>query len=514
MDAVDREVEEVIAEAQRFGASSAYPDPATLHLHVLAPAVPAVPAPAGAATVQQGWLEAVRDGIAEEFRRDPASIYLGEGIGERGGSFGQSKGLWKEFGGARIVDTAISELAFTGAAAGAAATGTRAIADLMFADFLFEAGSQIIHQAAKLRYLTNGRIGGSAVIRAFHGMIKSAGAHHSGSYYTLWGHVPGLIVAVPSNPADAKGMIKSALRSGDPVVFLEHKSLISTKGLVPVGDYTVPLGVAAVVRPGTQLTIATLGLLVGKSLEAATKLEQLGISVEVIDLRTIAPLDVETVAASVRRTSRLLVVDEAWSLYGVGGEVAQAVQERAFDYLDAPIGRLHTQAVPFPFSPTLDSIVGVSVEQIVAAARRVFAGESLVSSAPTASPAPALAATQVAVPAAPGAAPQPAQQVVAVAPAPVPVAAPAPAPVADNPVPAGGVAIRIPNMDLTITEAKVVYWLKKTGDPITLGEPVAEVETDKSLVQIESPAAGRLAQITAQVGTVLPLGATIGYIAQ
>ncbi len=495
LDAIDREVAEIVAAAQRFGDSSPYPDPATLHHHVLAPAVPAVPAPANVATVQQGWLEAVRDGIAEEFRRQPASIYLGEGIGERGGSFGQSKGLWKEFGGQRIIDTAISELAFTGAAAGAAATGCRAVADLMFADFLFEAGSQIIHQAAKLRYLTNGRIGASAVIRAFNGMIKSAGAHHSGSYYTCFGHCPGLIVAVPSNPADAKGMMKSALRSGDPVVFLEHKALISTKGLVPVGDYTVPLGVAAVVRSGTQLTIATLGQLVGKCLEAAAKLEQLGVSVEVIDLRTIAPLDVETVAASVRRTSRLLVVDEAWSLYGVGAEVAQAVQERAFDFLDAPIGRLHTPAVPFPFSPTLDAVVGITVDQITAAARTVVAGESLVVAAPV---------STLSIPVTP---------VAVAAPVAAPAQAPAPAHAASSPAPAGGVAIRIPNMDLTITEAKVVAWLKKPGESVSLGEPVAEIETDKSAVQVESPAAGRLAQITAQAGAVLPLGATIGYVA-
>lgn len=496
LEAIDREVAEIVAEAQRFGDTSSYPDPATLYHHVLAPAVPAVSPPANVATVQQGWLEAVRDGIAEEFRREPTSIYLGEGIGERGGSFGQSKGLWKEFGAARIIDTAISELAFTGAAAGAAATGTRAIADLMFADFLFEAGSQIVHQAAKLRYLTNGRIGASAVIRAFCGMVKSAGAHHSGSYYTCFGHCPGLIVAVPSNPADAKGMMKSALRSGDPVIFLEHKAMISAKGPVPVGDYTVPLGVAAVVRPGTQITIATLGLLVGKSLEAAAKLEQLGISVEVIDLRTIVPLDVETVAASVRKTSRLLVVDEAWSLYGVGAEVSQAVQERVFDYLDAPIGRLHTPAVPFPFSPTLDAVVGITVDQIVAAAQRVFAGESLVTFNPT-----------------PAATPIPAT-VAAVAPALASESTPEqpPIPKTNSSIPVGGIEIRIPNMDLTITEATIGLWLKQPGETVLLGEPIVEIETDKTSVQIESPAAGRLAHITAQPGTVLPLGATIGYI--
>ncbi|MGA2500591.1 MAG: thiamine pyrophosphate-dependent enzyme, partial [Tepidisphaeraceae bacterium] len=359
--AIDRRVEEEIEEAIRFSESSPDPDPAKLFDHVYAepihPPMPATP-PAGDCpdfragadtrqdrgdvspkmglsplpareTVQKGWLDAVRDGIAEEMRRDPNLIYLGEGIAERGGCFGHSKDLWKEFGGRRVIDTPICELAFTGAATGAAATGCRAVADLMFADFMFDAATQIIHMAGKLRYMSNGQVGVPLLVRAPMGMIKCAGAHHSGTYYPAFGHCPGLIVVVPSNPADAKGLVKTALRAGDPVLFLEHKALFSSKGQVPVGEHLVPFGQAAVALPGTDLTIATCGLHVRTCLEAAAELQKKGVSCEVIDLRTIVPLDVETVAASLHKTGRLLVVDEAWSMFGVGAELAAAMMEHA-----------------------------------------------------------------------------------------------------------------------------------------------------------------------------------------
>ncbi len=261
-------------------------------------------APADAQVAVQGWLEAVRDGITEEMRRDPHIIYLGEGTGERGGSFAHTKGLWHEFGANRLIDTPIAELGFTGAAIGASATGCRAVADLMFADFMFEAASQIIQQAGKLRYMSNGQVNVPMIVRCSWGTVKCTGPHHSGAYHPVWAHCPGLIVVVPSNPADAKGLMKTALRANDPVMFLEPKALFATKGPVPLGDYCVPLGVAKVVRSGQDLTMVSCGTPLYRALDVAEQLAGQGVSCEVIDLRTIVPLDVDTIVASVAKTRR------------------------------------------------------------------------------------------------------------------------------------------------------------------------------------------------------------------
>ena len=493
---IERRLDEQMREAIRFSESSPDPDPARLYDHVYAePLNPPMPPPAPAPhkTVQQGWLEAVRDGVAEEMRRDPNIIYLGEGIAERGGCFGHSKDLWKEFGGKRVIDTPICELAFTGAATGAAATGCRAVADLMFADFMFDAATQIIHMAGKLRYMSNGQLNVPLLVRAPMGMIKCAGAHHSGAYYPAFGHCPGLIVVVPSNPADAKGLMKTSLRAGDPVLFLEHKALFSSKGKVPAGEHLVPLGQAAVVRPGKDLTIATCGLLTRVCLEAAEQLKPQGVSCEVIDLRTIVPLDIETVAGSLHKTQHLLVVDEAWSMFGVGAELAAAMMEYAFDDLDAPIGRLHTQRVPFPFSPSLESTVMVTAPKVVAAAQAVFSGRAPLPRHPgVARRAPDQPVTATAFAAA--------------------VHPKAPA-AAEAPIPSGeGVPILIPNMDLTIEEARIIRWKKGLGQSVRAGECVLEVETDKSTVEIESPANGVLVKMLAAEGDVVALGHPVGLI--
>lgn len=496
LDAIDRRQDEIVAEAVRFGETSPEPDPATTWDHVYAEPInpPLPPEESPVQTLQQGWMEAVRDGIAEEMRRNKATVYLGEGVGERGGCFGHTKGLWQEFG-SRVIDTPICELAFTGASVGASATGCRAIADLMFVDFLYEAGSQIAQQAAKLRYLSNGQVSVPMVVRAPIGMVKSAAAHHSGSYYPAWGHIPGLLVAVPSNPADAKGLIKTALRAGDPVLFLEHKALFSSKGPVPIGEHFLPMGVAAVVQPGTDLTLVTCGLLVRVCMEAAAELQQQGISCEVIDLRTIVPLDVETVAASLHKTGRLLVVDEAWSMFGVGAELSAAMMELAFDDLDAPIARLHTERVSFPFSPVLDEVAAVSAPKIIAAARELMAGRVT----PMKHPKAARRATPAAFPAAPQASSLKPQ-----------------APAASDPKPQvfpdEGVAILMPNMDLTIEEAKIVHWIKKVGDSVRAGEGVVEVETDKATLEIESPASGVLVKTLAAEGEVVRLAQPVGIL--
>jgi 2-oxoisovalerate dehydrogenase E1 component len=500
---IEDEVDEVLRDAVDFARRSPSPDPATATLHVLAePVNPPLeyldPAAGPRETVVQGWMDAVRDGIAEEMRRDPHIIYFGEGTGDRGGSYGHTKNLFKEFGGGRMIDTPICELGFTGAAIGASATGCRTVADLMLADFLFEAGGQIVLQASKLRYMSNGQVSAPMIVRAGVGSVKNAGPHHSGSYYPVWAHCPGLIVVVPSNPADAKGLMKTALRASDPVIFLEQKSLLSSKGPVPTGEYYIPFGQANVVRQGTDLTIVSCGLWLQRSVAAAEQLATAGISAEVIDLRTIVPLDTATILASVKKTGRLLVVDEAYAMCGIGAEIAAIIMEEAFDELDAPVGRLHTDPVSHPFAPILEDTVTASPERIAAAAKAVIEGRPPRQIRPagftpkTVAPPPA----PVAVPAVPTA----------------PAAAPVTSQATAAPAIVGGVPVIMPNMDLIITEATIVGWFKKIGERVGKGEALLEIETDKAVTSIESPADGVLAEILADKGAVVPLGQQLGTI--
>ena len=498
--ALDARVGQEIAAAVQFAESSPMPDPATANDHVLAeplnPPVafsPSVTTPTK--THELNWLDAVRDGIAEEMRRDSHIIYLGEGIGERGGSFAHTKGLWKEFGAGRVIDTPISELGFTGAAAGASATGCRAVADLMFIDFLFDAASQVVLQAAKFRYMSGGQVHAPVVLRASIGAIKNAGPHHSGCYYPVYAHCPGLIVCVPSNPADAKGLMKTALNASDPVIFLEHKLLFSLKGPVPVGQHYVPFGRANVVRPGRDLTLVSCGAYLHRCLEAAPLLAKDGVDCEIIDLRTIVPLDVESLVASVATTGRLLVVDEAHPMCGIGAEIAARMMEHAFDALVAPVGRLHPDPVTEPFSPALENAIVVTVEKIVAAAKAVVAGK------PNPPRRPRAEAPKSVADAAPTLA------TVAAA------ASPLPATAAEGKKPAApGVTVLIPNQDLTVTEATVVRWLKKVGDFVQAGEPLLEVETVKAISQVESPASGTLVEILVSDGMTVGLTEPLGTI--
>jgi len=494
LDTIDAKIEAVVQEALEFARQSPEPDSSTAFFHVFAE--PLNPADALRATPKTGgvttsWLDAVRDGIAEEMRRDPAILYLGEGTGERGGTFAHTKGLWAEFGAKRMVDTPISEQGFTGAAVGASATGARTVADLMFADFMFEAAGQIVLQAAKLRYMSNGQMNAPMVVRVGAGAVRSAGPHHSGAYHPVWAHVPGLIVCVPSTPADAKGLMKTALRASDPVMMLEMKALFATKGEVPEGDHLVPFGVARIARAGKDLTIVSAGQLVHRSLEAAEALAKDGVDCEVIDLRTIVPLDVKTVAESVSRTHRLLIVDEGWAMCGVGAELGQAMNEIAFDELDAPVGRLHTEPVSHPLAPSLERMMLVDTGKIVAAAKQVMEGRAPV---PWHWRYPGLAAAN----------PEPA----AVA---SPPAAAAPATPAPPSASGSGEPITMPFGDLTVSEGTIVRWVKAEGDAVKAGELVAEIETDKAVVEIEAPAAGKLA-IELAVGTVVPMGGRIGAV--
>jgi len=498
--AIDSRVSQQVEEAVAFAESSPMPDPATANGHVLAaplnpPVALAAPSAGDRPLVETNYLEAVRDGIAEEMRRDSHILYFGEGIGERGGSFAHTKGLWQEFGGQRVIDTPISELGFTGAAGGASATGCRTVSDMMFVDFLFDASSQVIIQAAKWRYMSNGQVSAPVVIRASMGAIKNAGPHHSGCYYPVYAHCPGIIVVVPSNPADAKGLMKTALRASDPVLFLEHKLLFSAKGPVPTGESYLPFGRARVARAGTDLTIVSCGEYVNRCLTAARQLEQAGLACEVIDLRTIVPLDTETILASVRQTGRVLVVDEAHPMCGVGAEISALLMEEAFDELDAPVGRLHPDPVTQPFSPSLENEIVVTVEKIIAAAKAVVAGRPPVPRRPRGASAVPLATENSS-----RTEPSPGDGESA------PTAAPA------KPAGVQGVAVKMPNQDLTVTEGTVVRWLKQVGDAVKTNEVVVEVETAKAVVPVESPVDGRLVEILASEGVVIEMSHTLGIV--
>ncbi len=511
---IEAKIDGVVQTALEFARRSPLPDPATIRRHVLAdpvnPPIALDAKPAGTARVQ-GWLEAVRDGIAEEMRANSAILYFGEGTGERGGSFAHTKNLWAEFGAQRMVDTPISEQGFTAAAIGASAIGARTVADLMFADFAFETAGQIILQAAKLRYMSNGGMSAPIVVRAGAGALRSSGPHHSGSYHPVFAHMPGLIVCVPSNPADAKGLMKTALRASDPVIMLEPKALFASKGEVPEGDHYVPFGVARVVRSGKDITIVATGQLVGQAVKAAEVLAAQGIDAEIIDPRTIMPFDIDTVVESVRRTHRLLIVDEAWAMCGLGGEIAQSVCELAFDELDAPPGRLHSAAVSHPFAPVLEQAMLVNPDRIVEAARAVIGGTPTLSdhwhgqSKLLPSPKPAGQST-VTVTSPTVTLPTVTLPTVTLRTVTLPtVTESAPAGIGDEP-------INMPFGDLTVSEGTLIRWAKALGDRVTEGDLVAEIETDKTVVEIEAPVTGTLTSIEAEVGAVIPMGGRIGGI--
>jgi len=343
------------------------------------------------------------------------------------------------------------------------------------------------------------------VIRVGAGALRSAGPHHSGMYHPVWAHVPGLIVCVPATPADAKGLMKTALRASDPVLMLEPKALFATRGEVPTGDHLVPFGVARVARAGQDLTIVSVGQTVHMALQAAESLQAQGTSCEVIDLRTIVPLDVDTVAGSVRKTGRLLVVDEAWSMCGIGAELGQAMNELAFDYLDAPVARLHTDAVTHPFAPSLERAMLINVASIVAAATQVLSGYA---SAPRRVRS-GVAVPSTDVPLTGSSAMAPPQSVAT-------QAAPAGATTAEPSRPAmevlPGEPVMMPFGDLTVSEGRLVRWLKAPGDSVALGDVVVEIETDKAVVEVEAPCAGTMAQHLEEPGSVVKMGQQIGVI--
>jgi pyruvate/2-oxoglutarate/acetoin dehydrogenase E1 component len=320
-----------------------------------------------AATVREiGFGEAVREAIAEEMRRDKTIVLMGEDVAEAGTTFKVLKGLVEEFGKDRIIDTPISEAGFTGIGVGAAMTGLRPVIDIMFGDFLTLIMDQLVNQAAKIHYMSGGKWKVPLVVRATMGAMRRSAAQHSQSLQAWPSHIPGLKVVMASTPYDAKGLMKSAIRDDNPVVFFEDKiSYSKVKGHVPTDEYSIPLGVADVKREGRDITIIGTSSMVQTALGAAAMLEEVGVSVEVVDPRTTWPLDEQTLIESVKKTSRCIVMDEGYGRYGVAAELAAVVAQGAFYNLDAPVTRLCALHVPIPFSPALEDVTVPTERQVV-----------------------------------------------------------------------------------------------------------------------------------------------------
>lgn len=318
------------------------------------------------------YAQALKDVMAEEMRRDATVFVMGEDVAEQGGIFGCTRGLLAEFGPERVRNTPISEAGFVGAGIGAACAGMRPIVELMYMDFTYVAADQILNQAAKIRYMFGGKAQVPLVIRGQQGVGRGNAGQHSQSVEAIFIHIPGLKVAMPASPADAAGLLRTAIRDNNPVMFFEHKALYATKGEVPDDpEFMIPFGQAHIVREGQDVTIIGTHLYVAKALAAADKLAALGIEAEVIDPRTISPLDEETIINSVKKTGRAVVVHEAHKIGGIGAEIAAMIMEKAFRYLDAPVLRLGAKHCTLPFNLGLENAVVPQEEDIVQAAREV-----------------------------------------------------------------------------------------------------------------------------------------------
>jgi pyruvate dehydrogenase E1 component beta subunit len=317
--------------------------------------------------------EAISQALWEEMERDPSVFILGQEVGVWGGTYAVTKGFYEHFGAERIKDTPIAEAAIIGSAIGAAMAGQRPIAELMTINFAFSAMDHIVNEAAKLRYMFGGQFTIPMVIRAVGGGGSQLGATHSHTPDAIFAHFPGLKVVSPGTPEDAKGLLKSAIRSNDPVLFIEHATMYQTRGEVPDGDYTIPIGVSKVQRPGDDVTIVTYCKGLELSLKAAEQLSGEGIQAEIVDLRSLRPLDMGPVLESFKKTNRAVVVEEGWMSYGVGSEVASRIYEQAFDHADAPVRRVAQKEVPLPYNRTLEQAALPQVADIVAAVKEVLA---------------------------------------------------------------------------------------------------------------------------------------------
>jgi len=384
VDAVEARARQAIEVATDFALKSPFPAPEEVERFVYAPfhwtpsdhererVLRARCKAGGPGTKKIRYWEAIRDALREEMLRDPSVFVLGEDVGLYGGAYGATRGLFEEFGDERVRDTPISEATIGGAAVGAAMAGMRPVAEIMYVDFTPLAMDQIANQGAKNRYMFGGKTIVPMVIRTEGGAGRSIAAHHSQSLEALWTHFPGIYVVMPSTPFDAKGLLKAAIRDDNPVMFIEHKMLYGVDGHVPDEDYVIPFGVADVKREGSDVTVITYSRMVHRALEAAEKLAAEGIGVEVIDLRTLKPLDMDTISASVIKTGRVVGVTEAYRTGSFISELAMRIQEELFDWLDAPVVRVAAADVPVPMAETLEDAAIPNVGAIVAAIRQVL----------------------------------------------------------------------------------------------------------------------------------------------
>ena len=384
MDAIDAEIQAEVAAASQSAEQARLPEATAATTHVYSDLVAAdvrrlthpedqslLTSAATTSKREISFVAATVEALDYEMARNPGIFVLGEGIGVRGGNFGTTAGLFAKYGAERLRDTPICERGFVGLGCGAAMTGTRPIIDFMFVDFLNDAFGELINQIAKMQYMSSGRLRMPILLRGCIGIGHAAATHHSGSYHSIYAHIPGLRVVVPSNPYDAKGLFTRALRCDDPVLFLEPRELMSTKGPVPVEPYEIEFGQARIAREGRDVTVVAIALMVQRSLAAAEQLANEGISVEVIDPRTVSPLDTDTILASVKKTGRLLIVDEAFSPCSLGAEIAARVADTGFDDLDAPIRRINGAFAPTPYSPPLEKAMIPHVEDIARAIREL-----------------------------------------------------------------------------------------------------------------------------------------------
>jgi len=316
--------------------------------------------------------EAISQALWEEMERDPDVFIMGEEVGLWGGTYAVTKGFYDHFGAERVRDTPIAEAAIIGGAIGAAMTGLRPVAELMTINFAFSAMDHIVNEAAKMHYMFGGQITLPMVIRVVGGGGRQLGATHSQTPDAIFAHFPGLKVVAPGTPEDAKGLLKSAIRSDDPIMFIEHATLYQVRAEVPEGDYLIPIGKSKVQRPGKDVTLITYSKMLEYSLKAAAQLLKKGIDVEIIDLRSLRPLDMEPIIESFKKTNRAVIAEEGWRSYGVGSEISARIYEEAFDYVDAPIIRIAQKEVPLPYNRTLEQMALPQVEDIVAAVLEVM----------------------------------------------------------------------------------------------------------------------------------------------
>ncbi len=367
LDAIDAEVQAEVMAASEAAERAPVPDPADAATHVYGAPRPILGEPGPRGTRELSLAGATLEALDREMAANANIFVFGEGIGVRGGNFGTTVGLFAKYGAERLRDTPIAERGFVGMAGGAAMTGARPVVDFMFIDFINDAFGEVVNQIAKMQYMSSGRLKMPVLLRGCVGIGHSAATHHSGSYYSIYSHIPGLRVVVPSTPYDAKGLLTHALRVDDPVLFLEPRELMGVKGAVPEEEYEIEFGRARILQTGGRVTVVGIGLMAQRALAAAQ-----GLDAEVIDPRTVSPLDTATILESVRKTGRLLIVDETFAPYGFGAEVAARIVDEGFDYLDAPVRRVNGAFAPTPYSPALEAAVIPSQEQIAAAIRALI----------------------------------------------------------------------------------------------------------------------------------------------